>query len=250
MELVPLAQAPEVQQGEPAGPLSFECQRARWTAHDLKGLDIRCTWCKALHWEAELGSSKAQAGEASFESCCKHGQVGIESMCPLPEPLNTLMNGQDAQPRLFQERHWKWNSIFAYTSILFNKDSRTNEIGGNFQLFQIHGAMYHRQGPLEPAGRHVDARFSQVYLDDPAEAARLRAVDANGLNPNLILSLTMILQRSNPLIQLYLTAREYRQRSVRREGMPARSSIHNLPWLWQEELIEDQRTYQWEMKSP
>ena len=92
-------------------PLSFECQRARWTAHDLKGLDIRCTWYKALHCEAELGSRKAQAGEASFESCCKHGQVQIESMSPLPEPLNTLMNGEDAQPRSFRERVRKWNAI-------------------------------------------------------------------------------------------------------------------------------------------
>jgi len=68
--------------------------------------------------------------------------------------------------------------------------------------------MYHRQGPLDPAGRPVDARFSQVYLYDPAEAARGRAVDVNGLDPNLILSLTMMLQRSNPLIQVYLTAQE------------------------------------------
>jgi len=111
MELVPLAQAPEVQQAEPAVPLSFGCQRARWTAYDLKGLDIRCTWYKALHCEAELGSRKAQAGEASFESCCKHGQVQIESMSPLPEPLNTLMNGEDAQPRSFRERVRKWNAI-------------------------------------------------------------------------------------------------------------------------------------------
>ena len=208
MELVPLAQGPEVQQAEPAVPLSFVCQRARWRAHDLKGLDIRCTWCKALHWEAELGSRKAQAGEASFESCCKHGQVRIEPMLPLPEPLNTLMSGNNTQSKAFRERLRKWNSIFAFTRILFNKDTRINEIGGNFQLFQLHGSLYHRQGPLVPAGRPVDARFSQGYLYDPAEAAAARAGGAEGLDPNLIGSLTMMLQRSNPLIQLYLTARE------------------------------------------
>ena len=81
--------------------------------------------------------------------------------------------------------------------------------------------MYHRQGPLEPAGRPVDARFSQVYLYDPAEAARLPAVDANDLDPNLILSLTMMLQRSNPLIQLYRTAREQYAR-ISEEGGDAR----------------------------
>jgi len=28
-------------------PLSFDCQRARWTIHDLRRLDIRCTGCDA-----------------------------------------------------------------------------------------------------------------------------------------------------------------------------------------------------------
>ena len=170
MGQVPLA-LPDGNEGQGAQsrvPLSFQCQRARWTAHDLQRLDIRCTWCKGLHWEAELGSRKAQAGEASFESCCKHGQVRIEPILPLPEPLNTLMNGNNAQSKAFRERLRKWNSIFAFTSILFNKDTRINEIGGNFQLFQIHGSLYHRQGPLVPAGRPVDAQFCQVYIcNDP-----------------------------------------------------------------------------------
>jgi len=85
-------------------------------------------------------------------------------MLPLPEPLNTLMSSDNAQLKLFRGRLRRWNTIFAFTSILFNKDTRTDEIGGTFQLFQIHGALYHRQGPLEPAGGPGDARFSQVYI--------------------------------------------------------------------------------------
>ena len=87
-------------------------------------------------------------------------------------------------------------------------DNRTSEIGGTFQLFQIHGALYHRQGPLVPAGGLGDARFSQVYLYDPADAARARSARAPELDANLIRSLTDMLQQHNPLIQLYLTARE------------------------------------------
>lgn len=87
-------------------------------------------------------------------------------------------------------------------------DNRTSEIGGTFQLFQIHGERYHRQGPLLPASELDDARFSQVYLYDPADATRARSTRAPELNANLIRSLTMMLQDLNPLIQVYLTAQE------------------------------------------
>ena len=136
------------------------------------------------------------------------GQVQIEQMRPLPEPLNNLINGETPEARAFREGIRRWNSLFAFTSIRFNMDNRASEIGGTFQLFQIHGALYHRQGPLEPTGGLGDARFSQIYLYDPADAARARSARAPELDANLIHSLTMMLQESNPLIRLYLTARE------------------------------------------
>ena len=136
------------------------------------------------------------------------GQVQIELMRPLPEPLNTLMNGDNPQGKLFRQGLRQWNSIFAFTSMWFNMDNRASEIGGTFQLFQIQGALYHRQGPLVQAGGLEDARFSQVYLYDPSEAARTRSAHAPELDANLVRALTMMLHQSNPLIQIYLTVRE------------------------------------------
>ena len=70
MQLVPLAQAEEVYMVQPQVPLSFLCQRARWTGHDLGRLDARCTACHALHWTEELPEKQRKhAGEVSFESC-------------------------------------------------------------------------------------------------------------------------------------------------------------------------------------
>jgi len=222
MQLVPLAQAEEVYMVQPQIPLSFLCHRARWTGHDLGRLDARCTACHALHWTEELPEKQRKhVGEVNFESCCKHGKAEIERMRPLPEPLNALMSGLDTQSRSFREHLRQWNSLFAFTSILFNMDKRMSEIGGTFQLFQIHGALYHRQGPLVPAGGLGDALYSQVYLYDPADAARQRAARAPTMDPNLIQALTMMLQESNPLIQLYLTARE-RLAEIREAGSNSR----------------------------
>ena len=117
-----------------------------------------------------------------------------------------------------------------------------SEIGGIFQLFQIHGALYHRQGPLIPAVGMGDALYSQVYLYDPADAARARAARAPELDANLIRSLTMTLQESNPLIQMYLTAHE--------RFAEIRAVEDNYDWLWKEGLISEGRTYQRQMKSP
>ena len=90
----------------------------------------------------------------------------------------------------------------------FNMDIGTSEIGGTFQVFQIHRALYHRQGPLVPAGGLGDARFPHVYLYDLVHAARARSARASELDANLIHSITMMLHQSNPLIRIHLTARE------------------------------------------
>jgi len=128
-------------------------------------------------------------------------------MRPLPEPLNTLINGDNARSRLFRLSLRRWNELFAFTSIKFNMDKRMAEFGNSFQLFQIHGAMYHRQGLLVPGGGQ-DALYSQIYLYDPAYAAQERSRRAPELDPEIVHSLTLMLQQSNPMIQIYLTAKE------------------------------------------
>jgi len=128
-------------------------------------------------------------------------------MRPLREPLHTLINGDNGRSRSFQLILRRWNELFAFTSIQLNMDKRMNEMGTTFQVFQVHGAMYHRQGPLVPGGGR-DALYSQIYLYDPAYAVQERSRRASDLDPEIIRSLTMMLQESNPMIQIYLTAKE------------------------------------------
>ena len=116
-------------------PLSFMEQRTKWKGHDLGRMDIRCTGCKALHWTKESSASRRpRGGEPSFQSCCIHGQVQIEPMRPLPEPLNTLMNADNREAEAFRNELQRWNSLFAFTSIWFNMDNWTSEIEGTFHV--------------------------------------------------------------------------------------------------------------------
>ena len=187
-------------------PTAFIERRSQWTAHMLDRMDLACRACQALHWQAEkLCSYHASAG--TFEASCKHGDAMVERMRALPEPLNTLITGQDSQSRVFRQELRYWNFLFAFTSIRYNADDRTGVIGKGFQLFQIHGAVYHHQGPLVPPGGQ-DALYSQIYLYDPAQAAQARSARAPELDMALIVSLTEMLQNVSPFIQLYLTAKE------------------------------------------
>ena len=190
----------------PVYPAFIE-QRAHWTQHELGSMNVVCIGCHALHWSAEKPPASARYRAGTFEACCKRGDALIEKMLPLPEPLNTLMTGINSQSRMFREGLRHWNSQFAFTSISFNMDKRPTATGEGLQLFQVHGAIYHQQGPLlPPAG--LDALYSQMYLYDPAFAAQARSRRAPELNPALIRSLTEMLQETCPFIRLYLLAKE------------------------------------------
>ena len=177
---------------------AFIERRSEWTVHKLGRMNLVCTTCHAQHWQAERLQNAHRARAGTFEACCKHGDAMVERMRALPEPLNTLMTGQDSQSRLFRQDLRRWNSLFAFTSIRYNADDRTGLIGEGFQVFQIHGALYHHQGPLVPPGGR-DALYSQMYLYDPVVAAQARSARAPELDVALIASITQMLQQYAPL---------------------------------------------------
>ena len=79
---------------------------------------------------------------------------------------------------------------------------------GGVNYFQIHGELYHLQGPLDTAAGQAP-RYAQLYFYDPAYAtdARLRAnTELDGAVLRGLLD--MLHDVRNPYIRLYLTARE------------------------------------------
>ncbi|RPB05538.1 hypothetical protein L873DRAFT_803413 [Choiromyces venosus 120613-1] len=80
--------------------LTFTRNQAYWTAHNLGTMNIICVHCHAKHWKAEP-SRRRQAHGYRFESCCKYGDVVLEKLKQLPEPLNSLMGGTTLQSKNF-----------------------------------------------------------------------------------------------------------------------------------------------------
>jgi len=187
-------------------PLPYIENHMRWRQLELGRMNIECPDCGALHWIAEriLHSGKTHP---KFEKCCKHGSVSLPLLQPPPEPLYSLLNGQDPEALAFRHDLRPWNSAFSFTSVAHNLDRRTTAHGSGICNFQIHGELYHLQGPLE-APSPENARYSQMYLYDPEYATNLRATRNSALDGRLLNEITEMLYSCSPWIQISRTAFE------------------------------------------
>lgn len=165
-------------------------------------MDIQCEFCGALHWRAEtIGGTNME-----FELCCKRGDAMLELLRPPPDVLRALLVGQDPRARSFRQNIRAYNSALAFTSVSYTKDTRT-DLSRGLHCFQIHGELFHYQGPLIPGSQDVPA-FAQLFFYDPEYATDIRHQRHSGLDRSILRSLHDMLTDHNPFIRVYKTARE------------------------------------------
>ena len=206
-------------------PLAYLENLARWKPNDFGRMNIVCGDCGALHWISER---MIQHGKRNpkFEGCCKHGDLNIPLLQPLPQPLHRLLHSQEPDAKDFRNNIRRWNSAFAFTSVSHNMDDRPEVAGAGVHAFQIHGELYHLQGPLQPPGPQ-EASYSQMYLYDPEYASALRAARFPTLPYELISEITAMLYEYSPWIQIYKTATERLREQTQSEGLQDYSIILN-----------------------
>ena len=78
---------------------------------------------------------------------------------------------------------------------------------GGIQNFQIHGELYHLQGPLNPSSGQRP-RFAQLYFYDPSYAAQACSTTNPNIKETLLRSIMEELREVNPWYRMYLTAYE------------------------------------------
>jgi hypothetical protein len=141
-----------------------------------------------------------------FEACCKKGDVLLPPIRRPPPYLYYLFTGDDPLCWGFRTHIRAYNCAFAFTSIGYKKDTRIDFSRG-VQCFQIHGELFHFQGPLQPAS-HKEPSFAQLFFYDPLFATNIRATNFPHLDRTVLLRLTDMLTDCNPFITVYKTARE------------------------------------------
>ena len=117
------------------------------------------------------------------------------------------MDSKDTVARGYRARVREYNSALALTSGKYQPDNRPEIQGGGTRCFQIHGELYHLQGPLRPHDNNAPV-FAQLYFYDPIYAAQETGATHPTLDSNILFRLTTELHEVNSYIQLYKTARE------------------------------------------
>lgn len=169
--------------------------------HSLGRLSHECEFCEALHFLDEQVLPHKQ-----FTSCCVRGDAYLEPLRPTPPELRRLLTEDCPEGREFRKNIRAYNSALAFTSISYNKDTRIN-LDGGIQCFQIHGELFHIQGPLRAEDGRTPA-FAQLFFYDPDYATDLRMDRYPTLNRAILSRLLQMLSDCNPYIDMYKTARE------------------------------------------
>ena len=160
-----------------------------------------CNHCGALHWIEERVS-----GSSEYESCCKRGDVKLDSFEPPPPLLQNLLTARTRIGRQYRKHLRQYNSALAFISVNYRADTRVAFQGQGPKFFMIQGDLYHMGGPLAPSDDQP--RFAQLFFYDPEEATSIRTKRHSNLNSEVMRQLTEMLYTSNPFIELYKTANE------------------------------------------
>lgn len=123
-----------------------------------------------------------------------------------PDFLRALFEGDDPRACSFRQNIRAYNSALAFTSISYTKNTRT-DLSRGLHCFQIHGELFHYQGPLEPGSQEVPA-FAQLFFYDSDYATNVRGQRYLQLDRTILRCLHKMLTDHNPFIQTYRTARE------------------------------------------
>jgi len=168
-------------------------------------MNIVCGRCNARHWIDERVPS-SRPDQLKFEACCKQGDVVLPLFNPPPDFLRDLLQDNTAAARRFRQQLRQYNAALSFTSLNYTATDRGASNGVN--CFQIHGELYHLQGPLDAAAGQAP-RYAQLYFYDPAYATDVRLRANTGLDGTVLRRLLdMLYDVRNPYIRLYLTARE------------------------------------------
>lgn len=89
-------------------------------------------------------------------------------MPPPPPLLQALLEKNTPEAKHFQKEIRSYNNALTFTSCCFTADERLRGQGGIYQ-FQIHGKLFHLQGPLQENEGRIP-NFAQLYFYDPAIA--------------------------------------------------------------------------------
>ena len=143
---------------------------------------------------------------------------------PLP-PLLFCLYYFSNEERYFKAIIQGYNSALAFTFVNYSWDDHRGLEKGGIQSFQIHGEIYHLQGPLNPSSGQRP-RLAPLYFYDPSYAAQPCSTTNLNIKEALLRSIMEELEEVNSWYRMYLTAHEC-QEHHKSENKCMQVFIHN-----------------------
>ena len=119
-----------------------------WVIHDLKAMDVECTFCCALLWLDERLSNSSKRNPR-FSLCCYQGKVKPPYLNPIPPELHQLLTSKESIERHFRDHIRNYNQALAFTSVGRYVNNTLNNGGGPYS-FGLYGELIYRAGSLLP----------------------------------------------------------------------------------------------------
>ena len=113
-------------------------------------MDKEYPHCYALH-SIDERQAASSLRNPSWESCCKWVSIQLQLLPDPPQYLKDSLARTGAIGRHFKDNLRQYNAAFAFTSLscdIVSAGDRANNNRGGLNIFQIHGALCYRHGPL------------------------------------------------------------------------------------------------------
>lgn len=147
-----------------------------------------------------------------YNKCCRGGSVHLAPYKPPPEPLLSLLTGQNpALSAHFFDNIRRYNSMFTMRSMGVNIIGSINDGGGPY-VFKISGQLCHWIGSLIPRDG-AKPEYCQLYIfytENEVQNKMEVPCISGGFKPNenVISSLMRMFDDHNPIVQVFRTARD------------------------------------------
>ncbi|KAI9270953.1 hypothetical protein EDC94DRAFT_496760, partial [Helicostylum pulchrum] len=128
-------------------PAAFISELHRMKSTDLGRMNVKFFECGALHWEGEKPAGSTRASPF-WETCCKKGAVKLPLLSEPPRLLKALVDGTHPKSNHYLKNCRQYNCAFAFTSSGTTRNNSSNYATSGFMPVQVHGELYHLQGPI------------------------------------------------------------------------------------------------------
>ncbi|XP_058796825.1 uncharacterized protein LOC131667435 [Phymastichus coffea] len=161
-------------------------------------MDILCIHCKAVHFVSEKVANKG----FSFNDCCSHGAVALESILDFPPELYRLFNGNHPKSNNFFENIRYYNNSLSFASFNANLVNFQSRRPGPY-CFKIHGQIYYQINTSLYPCENENPVYGQLFFVDQEEALNVRKIQNPHLDQETLSILDKVIRENNIFAQSY-----------------------------------------------